>query len=55
MRNERCSHCGDWKGECSHCDGRGYFDVTPFGTRDCDECGGEGIKCERAYKASNCS
>jgi DnaJ-class molecular chaperone len=54
MRNEKCSHCGKWKIECDHCNGRGYFGNEPFGSPACDHCDGEGIKCEDAWRSSNC-
>ncbi|MBV9793162.1 MAG: hypothetical protein JO016_04410 [Actinobacteria bacterium] len=54
MQNEKCSYCRKWKIECDHCRGRGYFDLSPFGTGDCDRCDGKGIKCPDAWKSSNC-
>jgi hypothetical protein len=32
MRNKSCSYCGKWKIECEHCRGKGYFDLSPYGT-----------------------
>jgi hypothetical protein len=54
LRNEKCSHCGKWKAECDHCSGRGYFGNEPFGSPACDQCGGVGIKCEDAWRSSDC-
>jgi DnaJ-class molecular chaperone len=55
MRNEKCPNCNQWKVECSHCEGRGYFDSFPVGTRDCDHCDGEGMRCPDAYMSSTCN
>jgi DnaJ-class molecular chaperone len=54
VRNEKCSHCGQWKVECDHCNGRGYFGNEPFGSPACDHCDGEGLKCQDAWRSSNC-
>ncbi|WP_419248242.1 YuiA family protein [Streptomyces virginiae] len=53
MQNEKCSSCGQWKVECDHCNGRGYFDMT-LGTQACDHCDGQGVKCPDAWKSTNC-
>jgi DnaJ-class molecular chaperone len=54
VRNEKCSHCGQWKVECDHCNGRGYFGNEPLGLPACDHCDGEGLKCQDAWRSSNC-
>ncbi|HEY2949820.1 MAG TPA: YuiA family protein [Micromonosporaceae bacterium] len=54
MTSEKCRSCGERKIECEYCRGRGFFDLTPFGTADCDRCNGRGIKCPRAWRGTDC-
>lgn len=54
VTSEKCRSCGERKIECEYCRGRGFFDLTPFGTADCDRCNGRGIKCPRAWRGTDC-
>jgi hypothetical protein len=48
MSNEQCSYCRKWKVECDHRKWQGLLRCTPFGTRDCDHCDAQGIRCPDA-------
>jgi hypothetical protein len=54
MSNGQHGYCGKWKVQCDHRNGRGYFDVSPFGTRDGDHFDAQGIRCPDACKSTSC-
>jgi tetratricopeptide (TPR) repeat protein len=54
VSHEHCPDCGQWKVQCSHCDGSGGMEDGHFGSPRCLDCEGAGAKCPDATRGTDC-
>jgi tetratricopeptide (TPR) repeat protein len=54
VSHEHCPDCGQWKVQCSHCNGSGHMGDGHFGAPRCLDCEGAGAKCPDATRGTGC-